>query len=158
MSTYDELRVYYTRPPDERMALLEQEMRGPLNETARLAAQLNSTNPFAAPALFGGRFGELIEILQISSAKLAEVALQGPALREKARAVGGLVEEDMHVFRHDLLTPLGTVRGVAEMLAKIDVSETSGLPLGFTATAEALAAAVNELKDVLDALTETRSR
>ncbi|HWQ11991.1 MAG TPA: hypothetical protein VNL77_04285 [Roseiflexaceae bacterium] len=158
MSRYDELRVFYTRSPGERMALLEQEMRAPLAEAARLAAELTAMDDSAAPALFGGRLGELVEIVGISAAKLAAVAGQALGLSERARAVGGLRDEDLHVFRHDMLTPIGTLRGVAGMLAQAGGGDDAGLPPDFAARASALVAAIDELKDVLDALTDTRGR
>lgn len=158
MSSYHELRVHYTKSPDERMALLEQFMSGPLETSIRLAATIGATNPDVAPSLFGGRFGELIEILGISAAKLEEVARQIPELRQRALANGGMRDEDVHSFRHDLLTPIGTVRGVAGMLAREDVRQLPALPADFFAQIEELVTALGELKDVLDALTETRNR
>jgi signal transduction histidine kinase len=156
MSRYDELRPYYSRNPDERMALLEQELRAPLAEANRLAAELGATDASNAAALYGGRFGELVEILAISSAKLAEVAGRVPTIRE--RAAGAVSDEEVHIFRHDLLTPIGTVRGVASMLAKTEVRDTAAIPVEFIGKAEELAAIANEIKDILDALTDARGR
>ena len=158
MSRYDELRVFYGRSPDERMVILEQEMRAPLEAACRIAADLGTVDPSTAPALFGGRFDELIEILAISAAKLADVAAQAPAVCARGQERGGLRDEEVHVFRHDLLTPIGTVRGVAGMLAKCDPDTAPDLPPDFVAKAQALAEAINELKDVLDALTDARGR
>ncbi|MFO7169750.1 MAG: histidine kinase [Chloroflexota bacterium] len=158
MSRYDELRARFTGSPDERIALLEQMLREPLETATALAADLGALDPSRGAALFGGRFGELVEILAISAAKLGEVAKQLPALRERSRAVGGAREEDIHAFRHDLLTPLGTVRGVAGMLAQTDLSQAPDLPADFAAKVQELVRAMNELKDVLDALTDARVR
>jgi signal transduction histidine kinase len=158
MSRYDELRVFYGRIPDERMALLEREMRAPIAEACRLAAEIVAVDMSVAPALFGGRLGELIEILGISAARLGEVAGQAPAVRERARAAGQLRDEDIHAFRHDLLTPIGTLRGVAGMLARADIHTVPALPPDLAARARALAAAIDELCDVLDALTDVRGR
>jgi signal transduction histidine kinase len=158
MSRYDELRVHYTKSPDERMALLDQLMAGPLQEALRLASELGATEADAAAPLFGGRFGELIEILGISAAKLQEVAGQIAEVRARGAASGGLRDEDVHRYRHDLLTPIGTVRGVAGMLSRDDVRQAPELPAGFSARVEGLAAALGELKDVLDALTDARGR
>jgi signal transduction histidine kinase len=156
MSRYDELRPYYSRSPDERMALLEQELRAPLAEANRLAAELGAADASHAAALYGGRFGELVEILVISSAKLAEVVGRVPAIRE--RAAGAVSDEEVHVFRHDLLTPIGTVRGVAGMIAKTEVRDTPGVPAEFISKAEELASVANMIKDILDALTDARGR
>lgn len=158
MSSYAELRPHYTKSPDERLALLEDELRAPLAEATRIAAELGSADTSPAGELYGGRFGELVEILAISIARLAEVSGQIDAIRARGSEAGGLRDEAIHVFRHDLLTPIGTVRGVALMLAKAEVANTPGVPASFVASAQRLAEVINEFKDVLDALTETRTR
>jgi hypothetical protein len=137
------------------MGLLTREMAEPVGEIRRLAAELRAICP-AAPDLFGGRFAELIDILGISVHKLDDVAAQAPTLL--ARMNGDLRDDDVHLFRHDLLTPIGTVRGVAKMLARADVSGSPGMPPDFAARAQALIGALSELKDVLDALTDVRGR
>jgi hypothetical protein len=158
MSRYDDLRVYYTRSSDERMELLEQELRAPLAEVARLTAELKALDSSMAGELYGGRFAELLEILDLAAGNLSEVARRITPMRERARAVGSLADDEVHVFRHDLLTPISNVRGVAGMLAKAEVKDGPGLPPGFTARAQRLAAVLNEIKDILDALTDARGR
>jgi hypothetical protein len=158
MSSYAELRPHYAKSPDERMALLETELRAPLGEATRIAGELGSADTSTAGDLYGGRFGELVEILAISIARLAEVTGQIGAIRERGSAGGGLRDEEVHVFRHDMLTPIGTVRGVALMLVKAEAASGPGVPASFFASAQRLADVINEFKDVLDALTETRER
>lgn len=158
MSRDDERQPQPALSLDERMARLDRELRAPLEEIARVAAQLGAADASSASALYNGRFGELIEILGIASAKLAEVAASLPALRSRGAASGGLTEDDVHRFRHDMLTPVGTVRGVAGMLAAAHVRDTHGVPAEFAARAQRLAAPLNEIKDLLDALTDTRGR
>jgi hypothetical protein len=158
MSKYDDLRVHFSKSPDERMELLDREIRAPLAATAELAANLRTVDPRAGAGLFGGRFGELLEILEISSRKLADVANEIGPIRARGQGGGGLKDDDLHIFRHDLLTPIGTVRGVAGMLAKADAGQAPDLPADFHAKAEALTATLNEIKDVLDALTDARGR
>jgi signal transduction histidine kinase len=158
MPSYTELRPNYTKSPDERMALLERELAAPLAEATQIAADLGGADTSTAGELYGGRFSELVEILAISIARLAEVTGRIDAIRERGRAAGELREEEIHVFRHDLLTPIGTVRGVALMLAKAEVANTPGVPASFIDSAQRLASVVNAFKDILDALTETRTR
>lgn len=156
MAGDDEHHMQPARSSDERLAQLDRELRAPLEEIARVAAELGAADASTAGALYNGRFGELIEILGIASDRLAEVAAGLPAIRSRGAANGGLTEEDVHRFRHDILTPVGTVRGVAGMLGAAQVRDTPGVPADFTANARRLAALLNELKDMLDALTDTR--
>ena len=72
-----------------------------------------------------------------------------------ARADGGISDRDLRVYRHDLLTPLGNVRGVARLLAHINSPDL--LP-GFMQVTRDLDDASRDVLDVIDALTTSQER
>jgi hypothetical protein len=65
-------------------------------------------------------------------------------------------EDQLRLIRHDLRGKLGTLRGATMMLQKMRPSEGAGDELGTTIAA--LRAAVEAMRDALDALTDEHER
>ncbi|NWG22272.1 MAG: histidine kinase [Chloroflexi bacterium] len=155
MSTYDRLRPLYTRQPEERVRLMCAELATPLAAAHTAIAQLLRFDRAQALSLLGGHFGELTEILRDSIVQLEQLIADGPALCERARANGGLSDQELHVYRHDIMTPLGNVRSVARLLGR---TGTDGIPPDIAASTRNLDEAARELLDIIDALTAWQER
>lgn len=156
MSTYDRLRPLYTRQPEERVHLMCAELATPLTAAHDAIEQLLQHDPAQAPSLLGGHFGELTEILRDSIVQLEQLIADGPSLCERARANGGLSDQELHVYRHDIMTPLGNVRSVARLLGRAGGGD--GTPPGIAASVRNLDEAARELLDIIDALTAWQER
>lgn len=154
MSTYQRLRPYYALPPDERISMMCAEMAAPLSAARAAIDELQRFEPAQLAGLFGGRYADLAAVLRASLPQLAHLIDTGPGMCERARAAGGLSDHELHVYRHDLLTPLGNVSGVAKLLVRV----VDAAPPDFARYAQALNNAARELIDIVDALTASHDR
>lgn len=155
MSLYQRLRPLYQRSPEERLQIMQTELAAPLNALRRAIDELSRLSADQMAALMGGRFEELIEILRDSMARLDTLAAEGVDRCERARAVGGLSDHELRVYRHDLLTPLNNVRGVARLMNRIS---DPGLPADVVRMTGDLNNASCDALDVIDALTAEQER
>ncbi|MGQ9550096.1 MAG: histidine kinase [Roseiflexus sp.] len=151
MSLYRRLRPLYHYSPQDRMQIMQAEIVAPLDVTRRAVDRLLQMDANQTALLIRGRFDELIDILHESMARLETLVAEG---NERAR-VSSISDRDLHVYRHDLLTPLGNIRNVARLLISIDVPD---LPPDFTQVTHNLDAASRDVLDVIDALTASQER
>jgi signal transduction histidine kinase len=150
MSLYQRLRPLYHRSAQERIQVMQAELAAPLDATRRALDRLLQLDAEQTAPLMRGRFDELLDVLRDSMARLEALVAEG-----SARADSGISDRDLHVYRHDLLTPLGNVRGVARLLVRINSPD---LPPGFTQVTRDLDDASRDVLDVIDALTASQER
>lgn len=155
MSLYQRLRPLYQRSPEERLQIMQTELAAPLDALRRAIDELSRLSADQMAALMGGRFEELIEILRDSMARLNALAAEGVDRCERARAVGGLSDHELRIYRHDLLTPLNNVRGVARLMHRIS---DPGLPADVVRMTGDINNASRDALDVIDALTASQER
>lgn len=155
MSLYQRLRPFYQRLPEERIQMMQKELAAPLAALRRAIGELSQLSADQTASLMGGRFVELLEVLRDSMARLDTLVAEGVDRCERARAVGGMSDHELHVYRHDLLTPLNNLRGVARLTVRIS---DPGLPASFAQTTRALDNASHDVLDVIDALTSSQER
>ncbi len=155
MTLYQRLRPFYQRSPEERVQIMQAELAAPLGVLRCAIDELSRLSADQTAALMGGRFAELIDVLRDSMARLDTLVAEGVDRCERARAVGGLSDHELHVYRHDLLTPLNNLRGVARLIIRIS---DPGLPARFVQTARDLDDASRDTLDVIDALTASQER
>lgn len=155
MSLYQRLRPFYQRSPEERIRIMQTELAAPLDALHRAIDELSRLSADQTASLMGGRFQELMDVLRESMVRLDALAAEGVDRCERARAVGGLSDHELHVYRHDLLTPLNNVRGVARLMNRISVP---GLPVDFVRMTDDLNNASRDALDVIDALTASQER
>lgn len=155
MSLYQRLRPFYQCSPEERLQIMQTELAAPLDALRHAIDELSRLDVDQMAALMGGRFEELIEILRDSMARLNTLAAEGVDRCERARAVGELSDHELHVYRHDLLTPLNNVRGVARLMNRIS---DPGLPADVVRVTGDLNNASRDALDVIDALTAAQER
>ena len=62
-------------------------------------------------------------------------------------------EEKLQILRHEMLTPIGTVRAVEKLLRKTDLKAMEGSPEEIDSLLDSLAKAGNYLKEVLEIVT-----
>lgn len=151
MSLYQRLRPLYHRSPQERIQAMQAELAAPLDATRRAIDRLLQLDAEQTAPLMRGRFDELLDVLRDSMARLETLVAEG---NERARA-SSISDRDLHVYRHDLLTPLGNVRSVARLLVRI---VSPDLPPGFTQVTRDLDNASRDVLDVIDALTASQER
>ncbi len=155
MSLYQRLRPFYQRSPEERVQIMQAELVAPLDTLRRAIGDLSRLRPDQTASLMRGRFGELLDVLCESMARLDALVAEGVERCDHARAVGGLSDHELHAYRHDLLTPLNNLRGVARLTVRIS---DPGLPASFTQMVRDLDMASRDVLDVIDALTSSQER
>jgi signal transduction histidine kinase len=151
MSLYQRLRPLYHRSPQERIQVMQTELAAPLDATRRALDRLLQLDAEQTAPLMQGRYDELLDVLRDSMARLETLVAEGD---ERAQ-VSSISDHDLHVYRHDLLTPLGNVRGVARLLVRISSPD---LPPGFKQVTRDLDDASRDVLDVIDALTASQER
>jgi signal transduction histidine kinase len=155
MSLYQRLRPFYQRSPEERVQIMQTELVAPLDTLRCAIGDLSRLSADQTASLMGGRFEELIDVLRDSMVRLDMLVAEGIDRCESARAVGGLSVQELHVYRHDLLTPLNNLRGVARLVLRIS---DPGLPASFAQMTYDLDNASRDVLDVIDALTSSQER
>lgn len=155
MSLYQRLRPFHQRSPEERVLMMQAELAAPLDVLRRAIGDLSQMGVDQTASLMGGRFQELIDVLCDSMAHLDTLVAEAGKRCERARAVGGLDDHELHVYRHDLLTPLNNLRGVARLALRIN---DSNLPASFGRITRDLDNASRDVLDVIDALTASQER
>lgn len=155
MSLYQRLRPFYQRSPEERVQIMQAELVAPLDTLRRAIGDLSRLRPDQTASLMRGRFEELLDVLCESMARLDALVAEGVARCDYARAVGGLSDYELHAYRHDLLTPLNNLRGVARLTVRIS---DPGLPASFAQMIRDLDMASRDVLDVIDALTSSQER
>lgn len=155
MSLYQRLRPFYQRSPEERVQIMLAELVAPLDTLRRAIGDLSRLRPDQTASLMRGRFGELLDVLCESMARLDALIAEGVERCEHARVVGGLSDHELRAYRHDLLTPLNNLRGVARLTVRIS---DPGLPASFTQMVRDLDMASRDVLDVIDALTSSQER
>ncbi|MCS6939646.1 MAG: histidine kinase [Roseiflexaceae bacterium] len=155
MSLYQRLRLFYQRSPEERIRILQAELAAPLDALRRAIDELSRLSADQTASLMGGRFQELMDVLRDSIARLDTLVSEGVERCERARIVGGLSDHELHVYRHDLLTPLNNLRGVGRLMNRIN---DPGLPADFVRIIGDFNNASCDVLDVIDALTAAQER
>ncbi|ABU59408.1 hypothetical protein [Roseiflexus castenholzii] len=155
MSLYQRLRPFYRLSPEERIRMMQVELAAPLDTLRRAIGDLSRLRPDQTASLMRGRFGELLDVLCESMARLDALIAEGVERCEHARVVGGLSDHDLHAYRHDLLTPLNNLRGVARLALRISDPD---LPADFVQATRDLDNASRDALDVIDALTASQER
>lgn len=155
MSLYQRLRPFYHRSPEERVQMMQTELAAPLVRLRCAIDGLHRLDAVQTASLMRGRFADLLSVLQESMNSLDTLVAEGTNRCERAHAVGGLSDHELHVYRHDLLTPLNNLRGVARLVVRID---DPGLPEEFTQMVRDLDHASRDVLDVIDALTASQER
>jgi signal transduction histidine kinase len=155
MSLYDRLRPFYQRSPEERVRIMQAELAAPLDALRRAIDDVSRLSADQTASLMGGRFEELVDVLRESMVRLDTLVAEGIDRCERARAVGGLSDHELHVYRHDLMTPLNNLRGVARLAIRI---RDPNLPADFAQTTRDLEGASRDVLDVIDALTASQER
>lgn len=149
MTLYSRLRRLYPKPLEERLHILEREMTPALDRLDPLLAELKPDGEASVKAVHGDRNASMVDIMQDSSA----------TLRRHLQSLGqrNLQElETLRHVRHDLRGPLGTLRGATVVLSRLDAKLPGAGPIA----ERALMALVicNDLRDILEALTEEQER
>ncbi|MCS7290806.1 MAG: histidine kinase [Roseiflexus sp.] len=155
MSLYQRLRPFYQRPPEERIRIMQAELAAPLDALRRAIDELSRLSADQTASLAEGRFGELIDVLRDSMARLDTLVAEGIDRCEVARAVGGLSDQALRMYRHDLLTPLNNLRGVALLARRFS---NVNLPAHLARIIGDLDSASCDVLDVIDALTSSQER
>lgn len=149
MTLYTKLRRLYSQPLEERLQILEREMTQALDKLDPLLADLEPQGLASVKAVHGERNASMVEIMQESAANLRRhlASLSQRNLQER---------ETLRHVRHDLRGPLGTLRGATVVLSRLDAKLPGGAPIAERAgTALALC---NDMRDILEALTEEHDR
>ena len=149
MTLYARLRRLYPQPLDHRLQVLEREMTPALDRLDPLLDDLRPEGVASVKAVHGERNASMVEIMQES----------GATLRRHLQFLGqrNLQErETLRHVRHDLRGPLGTLRGATVVLSRLDVSLPGAGPIA--ARAEVALSICNDLRDILEALTEEQER
>ncbi|GIW02497.1 histidine kinase [Roseiflexus sp.] len=155
MSLYQRLRPSYRLSPEERIRMMRVELAAPLDVLRCAIDGVSRLSADQKASLMGGRFEELVDVLRDSMARLDALIAEGVERCEHARVVGGLSDHDLHAYRHDLLTPLNNLRGVARLALRISGPD---LPADFVQATRDLDNASRDALDVIDALTASQER
>jgi signal transduction histidine kinase len=151
MSRYDQLRQYFALPREQRVAMLRTEMLGDAKRADMLGRQLVGAGNARTQLALAPRAQELAEIIAESSADLARSVA---ALPDDGLAVDD--EDKLRRIRHDLRGKLSTLLGATGLLQRLLGQD--GASQEVLTIVSQLQAAADQMRDVLQALTDERGR
>jgi hypothetical protein len=149
MSKYVKLRAFYTRPHQERAMRVRQECSPLLNMVRAMLDKLQAAGSEQQVAVFGPRCGDLIDIAAETCIKLRQIV--DGILPDGANITN---DDDMRILRHDLRGPVGTLRNAMQMIVRKPVIPDHAL----VQRAVAVVGAAEEMRDIIEALTEDAER
>jgi hypothetical protein len=149
MSKYTKLRAHYHQPLEERAKLVRQECLPLLAMIHAMLEKLSSAGSEQLMLVFGARCVELVDIAGETAIKLRRIvdsiAIDGSNIHDN---------ETMRDLRHDLRGPVGTLRNAMQMVVQKPLLPDHLL----VQRAIAIVGAAEEMRDVVEALTEDAER
>lgn len=152
MPKYAELRPLFTRSREEKVVIMRCEILAALDQMQQLLARLVQVDANQLTGLYRGRFSELLEIVTDSHTTVRQLSEAIPQVPQPINA------EELRTLRHDLLGPVGTLRGSILVLNRSDLGAISGLPSGCASWVPELLELATDMKDIIDALTQEQER
>jgi hypothetical protein len=159
MSKYDDLRKYFDKSPNEKVQLLRQELSLPFDMLQSTVNHLTQLDVNTTPSLTGGRYYELLLVLVASTERLSGIiGMISILIRERKQSGGNFDQDDMDNLRIEMLVPIQSLQMAASLLNTVYTDKEQDLPGDFHIRTSSLIQSVNNLRDIVNALTDPQER